>query len=158
MQHTNYCHMKKVLFSSLFLLLFTTIEGFSQTTYLYKCIKSVYSDGTIFKGDHTTYFTISGDVMYESDKDGFKLANNNPYKYKETVNGNRIYMLYTPPVSFRGLTAGGWNSDYYLLVSPDNSTINQIVSSTKYVYVRTTEAQVAKEQEQKKKEQYQLIR
>ncbi len=162
MQNTGYCPMKKVLFSSLFLLLFTTIEGFSQTTYLYKCIKSVTSDGTMEKCNSTVYYTFSGDVMYQSDKNGYKTTNSLTYKYKETINGNSIYMRYTTPIRGYTMNFGGWETNAYYLVSPDKSTVNWVYNynpiSKTFVYVRTTEAQVAKEQEQKKKDQYQLIR
>ncbi len=125
---------------------------FAQRTYFYHCTKRVNTNGVIEKMDISRYYTFSGDSLYESDSEGnvkYFRGTALVYKYCETIDGNMYYYLWTPPVSYLGMTAGGYNKTSGFIVPSDYSVINKFsrdtYSSFNDVYYRTTESAVQKE-------------
>lgn len=138
----------------LIVLLLSSTQSYAQRTFFYHCSKRIHADGVVEKMDHIRIFTISGDSLYESDEDGnIKYFNGVKliYKYYETIDGNRYYYSWTPPVSGFGMmpSFGGYDKGNGYIVSSDYSVINSFYK--KYglnytdVYYLTTEETVRAE-------------
>lgn len=124
--------MKKLFMFSALLLV--GVMSVSAQTYRYRQTTKVDPDGVKSKGlDLIVYFTFSGNLCYESDKDGnlrksIAGEDNSIYKYKYvgTSNGIKTYEQITKVLG-KGiwgetLSIGGYS---ILYVSSDNKRINK---------------------------------
>lgn len=122
--------MRRFILIVFILIAYSSLSS-AQTTYYYKHVKIIESDGSLKQGSGGKYLTFVGDVMYESDENGnlryISFLGSIPghyvskYHFRTVKNGNRVYFKYVEPTAW---SSGYYDEKDYYIVSNNMSVIN----------------------------------